>query len=300
MGITKNEGNIDRALRIVGGEAFFILAFFWFGGVTQIIFYVVALVLLLTGVFGFCGAYKLFGIHTCPIDGESMSKKFMTILAIVMVTLLVLGSYASNFFTKKIFLEDYTAMNGYYKQALFYTGQDKREEAVANYTKLLSAYAVFKSTYEQYHPYVIAQDANFNADLSKIEVAINVPKDKILTGDLKSAHLDLEIVRPMFQDILKRNGFSMLAVALVDFHDIMEKIIAVADAKDARLVIATYPEVSDKLKEVEAQANDVEIQSIRTNLDQLLKLAEEGKAEELSSQAAELKSSFVKVYLQRG
>jgi len=59
-------------------------------------------------------------------------------------------------------------------------------------------------------------------------------KDKIYTGELKQAHLDLEKVRPIFQDILKRNNFSLLAVYLVDFHDVMEKVIEAADAKNAK------------------------------------------------------------------
>ena len=106
--------------------------------------------------------------------------------------------------------------------------------------------------------------------------------------------------KTIFQEILKRNGFSMLQVYLVDFHDAMEKIIEVADAKDSKGVIAVYPEVSDKLKAVEDIANDDEIKAIRENLDEVLRLATDGKVNELSAKAAQLKSSFVKVYLVRG
>jgi hypothetical protein len=92
----------------------------------------------------------------------------------------------------------------------------------------------------------------------------------------------------------------MLAVYLVDFHDAMEKIIAASDAKDATQVITVYAEVDEKLKEVESVANDAEIQVIRNNLEAVLTLAREGKSDALSAKAAELKSSFVKVYLKRG
>ena len=92
----------------------------------------------------------------------------------------------------------------------------------------------------------------------------------------------------------------MLSIGLVDFHDAMEQILDPANAKDAQQVIAIYPQVSEKLGAVEAEANDAEIQSIRTNLDELRSLAERGAADALPAQAGTLKGSFVKVYLVRG
>lgn len=92
----------------------------------------------------------------------------------------------------------------------------------------------------------------------------------------------------------------MLAIALVDFHDAMEVILDAATAKDAQQVIAVYGQVDEKLKAVEAAANDAEIQIIRQNLEVLLSLAQTGKVDALVDQAATLKSSFVKVYLARG
>lgn len=287
-------------MRVLLAEIFFLLGFFWFAGIIQTVFYVASFVMLATAVVGFCGVYAIFGIQTCTVSEKPTSKTALLILSILFVITAVGGAYASNFFTKKFFLEDYSSMNQYYKQALFFTGQEKREEAVSNYQKLMLEYGLFQAKYQRYHPYIVAQDKAFNSDLDRIAVLIANPKEKILTGDLKSAHLDLEQVRPVFQDILKRNGFSMLAVYLVDFHDAMEKIITAADNKSPESVISTYPEVSDKLKMVEETANDAEIQSIRQNLDQLLSLANANNTAALSAKAAELKSSFVKVYLKRG
>ncbi|MBK9714798.1 MAG: hypothetical protein IPO81_26380 [Kouleothrix sp.] len=92
----------------------------------------------------------------------------------------------------------------------------------------------------------------------------------------------------------------MLSISLVDFHDAMELILDPANAKDAQQVIAIYPQVSEKLRAVEAEANDAEIQAIRANLDGLLSLARSGALDALPAQAGTLKSSFVKVYLVRG
>lgn len=57
-----NEGALDRIIRVIVGLAIISLVFIgpktpwaWFG-----------LVPLLTGLIGFCPAYALFGIRTCP------------------------------------------------------------------------------------------------------------------------------------------------------------------------------------------------------------------------------------------
>lgn len=60
--MTINEGALDRIIRMIVGLAIISLVFIgpktpwaWFG-----------LVPLLTGLIGFCPAYALFGIRTCP------------------------------------------------------------------------------------------------------------------------------------------------------------------------------------------------------------------------------------------
>lgn len=92
----------------------------------------------------------------------------------------------------------------------------------------------------------------------------------------------------------------MLAVSLVDFHDVMEKVIGAADAKKSTDVLITYKEADEKLKAVEEVANDSEIIAIRQKLDEVKSLAEQWKIEQLSGVAAELKANFVTVYMKRG
>jgi hypothetical protein len=61
-----NVGGIDKVLRIVIGLALLSLVLVlegsarWWG--------LVGLMPLLTGLFGFCPAYKLFGLDTCPLE----------------------------------------------------------------------------------------------------------------------------------------------------------------------------------------------------------------------------------------
>ena len=58
-----NEGGLDRALRIIAGLAILSLAFV--GPKTPWAY--LGFVPLLTGLIGFCPAYALFGIRTCPV-----------------------------------------------------------------------------------------------------------------------------------------------------------------------------------------------------------------------------------------
>jgi len=63
-----NVGGIDRVLRILAGVALLALVFVlegnarWFG--------LVGLVPLATGLVGYCPAYALFGLSTCPMEAK--------------------------------------------------------------------------------------------------------------------------------------------------------------------------------------------------------------------------------------
>lgn len=61
-----NEGSLDRGLRIIFGVALLALSFFILSGLLQTLAMVFGLISLFTGITGFCGLYKLFGINTCP------------------------------------------------------------------------------------------------------------------------------------------------------------------------------------------------------------------------------------------
>lgn len=60
----RNEGAIDRILRVIAGLAILSLAFI--GPKTPLAY--LGLVPLLTGLVGFCPAYALFGIRTCKLN----------------------------------------------------------------------------------------------------------------------------------------------------------------------------------------------------------------------------------------
>ncbi len=61
--MTRNEGTLDRALRIILGVALLSLVFIG----PQTAWGWVGLVPLITGLVGMCPLYRLFGINTCAI-----------------------------------------------------------------------------------------------------------------------------------------------------------------------------------------------------------------------------------------
>ena len=296
----KNMTGIDRFLRLVLTVVLLEAGYFWLASVPCLIAYAVAAVMLVTSAWGFCPLYRVLGLggKRGPAAPTSLVLRISAIALLLLVALG--GSYASQFLTRKLFLEDFNAMNRFYKQTLFMTGKGERDKAIANYELLLPAYQKFQDKYTAYQPFALRNDRQLAADLANVAEIFKAVNAGVRTGDLHQAHLDLEKVRPVFQEMFKRNGFSMLSVSLVDFHDAMELMLDAAHAKDAAKISAIYAQVSDKLKALDAEANDAEIVAIRTNLDALLALAKDAKLEQLSEQAERLKSSFIKVYLQRG
>jgi hypothetical protein len=282
------------------GVALLEAAFFWLAGAPALVAYTFAAVMVITGAWGFCPLYHVLGIGAQwgRATRRSLAKRIVSI-ALLLCAILG-GSYASNLFTRKIFLEDFNAMNPFYKQTLFLTGKGERDKAIANYELLLPAFQKFQDKYTAFQPLALRNDKQLTTDLSNVAGMLQAVSNGVRTGDLHQAHLDLEKVRPVFQELFKRNGFSMLSVSLVDFHDAMELMLDAAHAKDGAKISALYPQVSEKLKAIEAEADDAEIVAIRNSLDDLLALAKDGKQDLLAAQAERLKSSFIKVYLQRG
>ncbi len=298
----KNIGGIDRFFRAFVGVIFLELAFFWLSEGLQIAAYVIGGLLVATAAIGFCPLYRIIGIgrSNARVPGQRPRVLRIVFAWLLLIAEVVGGSFASSFLTSKLFLKDFNAMNEEYKQTLFLTGKNEREKAVLHYENLLPAYQRFKEKYTSYRPYVLRNDTQLPSDLARVAGMLTGVKELVHSGDLKAAHLGLEEVRPVFQEMFKRNGFSMFSVALVDFHDDMELLLDAAGAQEPKKLVELYPRASEKLKAVEAESNDAEVAAIRKNLDDLYELARSAQSEGLAKKAEELKASFIKVYLKRG
>ncbi|RYG92040.1 DUF2892 domain-containing protein [Loktanella sp. IMCC34160] len=64
--LKKNEGNIDRILRVVLGAAL-ILGYFMNSDGAYSWLYLLGIIPLVTGLIGSCPIYTMLGISTCPM-----------------------------------------------------------------------------------------------------------------------------------------------------------------------------------------------------------------------------------------
>ena len=294
----KNVRPLDQFVRLLLAIALFEAGYFWLALPWSWVAYGAGAVMLLTGISRVCPLYGVLGLRPGATAASGMWRKLSA--AALLLAAVVGGSYGSHVLTRKQFLADYNHMNGFYKQTLFLTGQAKREAAIAQYDQLVPAFSAFQTRYSHYQPHALRGDAQLAADLQAVAQMVQQVEPLVREGDLHQAHLNLEQVRPVFQNILKRNGVSLLAVALVDFHDAMETVLDAAAAQDSAKILALYPGVSEKLQAVEAAENDAAIQAIRQNLEAVKAAAQQGDTGNLGAKADALKTSFVKVYLSRG
>ena len=295
-----NVHSVDRFVRLALALVLLQVGAFWVGGAWRWAVFALAAVFALTAWFRFCPMYRALGLSTVRSAARGQSRLWGALGALLLLGLAIGGSYGSLFASKKLFLEAFNGMNHFYKQTLFLTGKGEREVAVANYEKMVTSFNAFENKYTANPPYVVRADGQFLPDLLAVKTLMTQVEPLVRQGDLHQAHLELEKVRPIFQGIFKRNGLSMLSVALIDFHDAMELVLDAAQARNVQEIVKLYPAVSEKLATVEAEANDAEIQTIRKNLEAVLTAAQGGQKDELPAKADALKSSFVKVYLKRG
>lgn len=195
------------------------------------------------------------------------------------------------------FLKDFDLVNDPYKKTLFATGQGQRNDSIKNYKNLTDSLALLQEKYKDHLPAEINSDKQFSEDIMNVSSIVSGVKDDVYSGNLTEAHLKLEAVRQIFQNILIRNNLMSLSVALVDFHDVMEVVLDAANDRNKAGVLDAYPQADEKLSAVEAISDESGIKAIRANLDGLANLAEENKTEELPAKASDLKASYVKVYL---
>ena len=63
---TRNEGSIDRILRVIVGLAL-LAGFFVFPEATYRWAFLLGVIPLVTGLVGTCPIYSIFGLSTCPV-----------------------------------------------------------------------------------------------------------------------------------------------------------------------------------------------------------------------------------------
>jgi hypothetical protein len=73
--MTRNEGTIDRAIRVVASFALGAAAFATgLDSALGIVLAVLAVIMLATGATGFCPLYRVFGLNTCPRTSKAQDQ----------------------------------------------------------------------------------------------------------------------------------------------------------------------------------------------------------------------------------
>jgi mannose/fructose/N-acetylgalactosamine-specific phosphotransferase system component IID len=65
-----NEGVLDRIIRGIVGVALIIISILLLESTLKIVIIVIGVIVLVTGLSGFCGLYKILGINTCKIKSN--------------------------------------------------------------------------------------------------------------------------------------------------------------------------------------------------------------------------------------
>lgn len=224
-------------------------------------------------------------------------RRRISVATLALVLLAGLGAGGSFLWRKHLaqaFSARYTPMNEQYKQALYLTGQGSQAEAARAHRAFAAALAGLQGEGG------LSGDGKLGPDLERAAAIAREAGPLIEQGQLARAHEVLEGVRPILNDILRRNGLSALKVALVDFHDQMERVVDGGKGRNAPATLAALPTAEAGLRAVEQELEDARVQAIRAALERLRGLAERGEAEQLPEAAGALKSAFVKLYLAEG
>lgn len=201
----KNVGTLDRLLRVILAEVCVLAAFFWLSRDWQIVFYLLAAVLLLQAATGVCGFYNFLRWNTCETI-KRKDKNLIPIAILAMIVVAVSGSYWSAVSTGDIFQNDLNSITGPYNLTMQYTGQDLRTESVQQFELLESAFATFEEKYRDYRPWAVKFDDQFTGDMQNLSAIISGSREDIHQGNLKTAHDNLQRARPVFESIQERSG----------------------------------------------------------------------------------------------
>ena len=209
----KNIQPIDRFFRAFLGVILLQLAVFWLEGFWRIACYALGAALLLTAASGISPLYRTLGVGQAAPVALRRTRLFKAGIAwLVLIVEVVGGSYACSVLTHRLFIKDFNEVNEEYNLTLSLTRQNEREQAITRYTNLLPAYQRFQRKYTTlYRPYALRNDAKLSADLAHVGSLLTDARQLVIHGEMQEASRRLEKVRPVFQQILARNGLSGFA-----------------------------------------------------------------------------------------
>lgn len=236
-----------------------------------------------------------------------MKQKTKIITFSILAILLIIGAIAGFKFLEiqkvKNFNKAYNDLNDKYKQALFQTGQNN-SESLSFYQEYESGFTLFKDKYTTSPVTPFDKDNLFNTDLNEISTWNQKALYQINNKEFKEAHLTLEKIRPIWQEIFKRNNFNLFGLYMIDFHDSME---VSTEAETTQEILDNCADLNEKWNQVNANLPEVQTDEFKTllkiedtNVKEICSITKITELEQIKKLQGDIKSDFVKLYLKYG
>lgn len=239
-----------------------------------------------------------------------LNKKWIISISIVLIIVLSFGGlFILDRHKTEAFGRSFNAMNDAYKKVLFATGQNQTDSA-----KLLSDYqATWNLFFNSYkfrpiRPY--NTDTEWAKSLNEIDNIVILANTLVSSNQLYLAHLELEKVRSIWQEIFTRNNVTQLGFYLTQYHDTMEIAISQADALDyvalndtCNKIIPLWQDVTSTpvtLSQSDLIDYNSKLLANSKNIDVLCNAVRLHDETTLKESASKLKGLFIPLYLKYG
>lgn len=206
-----------------------------------------------------------------------------------------------------------------YKAALVGTNQKNVGASTNGVNELARYWKNVRDLYAVTPPPAFNGDNQWPRDLAKIVQAVSEAQAAIQSGDLSKGHEALEPVREILLEVRTRNGVPIFEDQMTLFHSVMEAVTAPTANKtvetltsaDVEAVKAAYPAMADAFKRIEkapdghfdaaqAQGYTALVQSEASTIAALDTALKTGDKAAIIKTAADLKTTFSKLFAQYG
>lgn len=146
----------------------------------------------------------------------------------------------------------YSSYHSAYKKVLFATGQNSPESSdlMVSFKSNLQSLASLSDT-----PY--SEDVDYVSDIDKIVVLTDEASSLIDSSNLEAAHSKLEELRPIWQDIFKRNNVYSRTFYMTEFHEVMEGVVEAVGTDELDLVSSECVDLRTLWDETLSVSNDL-------------------------------------------
>ena len=226
-----------------------------------------------------------------------MRKKQKILFAVLLIPVLLwIESSVSIRMTEKRFMVDLQNVNDAYYNFLIATKQNDEAIAGEAYSILIDTYKQYEKKYRTYRPYSIRNDKKFVQDTQNVREIFVGAKDSISSsGSYETIRTDLEPVRALWRELLKRNNFPPLDGLFLDLAGVVGFMIDASQKKDSAEVVRRYQRADEIMKSIEKLDSSDDIATFRKTLDLVFWLAKQEKLEELGKSYPLLLNDFQKI-----